>query len=289
MNSPNRGSSASIQAIHSAPNAPITRKPSRPCRPCTSKSDALRAEGHRGRDLTKPYPRTRGGVVDAHCHRSSRTIGDGQPDAQLAGSTYARHRIRHGIRHTTARAGRRSRPPVANDRFRHRLIRSARVSTADGSPSLDLQRDFVGLYYRGQRRTDLEREYLKVYHLIDERVPRVRQLPDSHLVRIKDLYTAEELKTSLAYNEILLRGKYQNGLNVRLDGPDSSHMTWGLGDPVALDGWGSSQIAMIKKLLPHIRQFIRVRQTLVRAQDAGHDRDRPARQPSDRRSPPGPA
>ena len=133
-------------------------------------------------------------------------------------------------------------------------------------PKNDIRVLFVGLYYRGQRRTDLEREYLKVYHPIDERVPRVRQLPDSHLVRIKDLYTAEELKTSLAYNEILLRGKYQNGLNVRLDGPDSSHMTWGLGDPVASDGWGSSQIAMIKKLLPHIRQFIRVRQTLVRAQ-----------------------
>ena len=83
---------------------------------------------------------------------------------------------------------------------------------------------------------------------------------------IKDLYTAEELKTSLAYNEALRRAKYQQGLNVRLDGPDRSHMTWSLGDPVASDGWGSSQIAMIEKLLPHIRQFIRVRQALVRAQ-----------------------
>ena len=133
-------------------------------------------------------------------------------------------------------------------------------------PKNDIRVLFVGLYYRGQRRAELEREYLKVYHPIDERVPRFRQLPESHLVRIKDLYTAEELKTSLAYNEILLRGHYQNGLNVRLDGVDSSHMTWGLGDPVASDGWGSSEIAMIEKLLPHIRQFIRVRQTLVRAE-----------------------
>ena len=30
---------------------------------------------------------------------------------------------------------------VANDRLRHRLIGDARVSKADGSPSLDLQRD----------------------------------------------------------------------------------------------------------------------------------------------------
>ena len=34
-------------------------------------------------------------------------------------STYARHRIRHGIRHTAVRAGRRPCPSVANDRLRH--------------------------------------------------------------------------------------------------------------------------------------------------------------------------
>ena len=44
------------------------------------------------------------------------------------------------------------------------------------------------------------------------------------------------------------------------------HIAWGLGDPVASDGWGSSEIAMVQALLPHIRQFIRVRQALVRAE-----------------------
>ena len=43
-------------------------------------------------------------------------------------------------------------------------------------------------------------------------------------------------------------------------------MTWCLGDPVASDGWGSSQIAMVRRLTPHIRQFVHVRQALVRAQ-----------------------
>ena len=56
-------------------------------------------------------------------------------------STSARHRIRHGIRHTAARVGRRPRPCVANDRLRHRLIGDARVSKADSSQLLDLQRD----------------------------------------------------------------------------------------------------------------------------------------------------
>ena len=144
-------------------------------------------------------------------------------------------------------------------------ITSNCLLVGEGPPD-DLRVLTVGLYYRGQRHEDLEREYLEVYHPIDERIPRFRQLPDSHLVHVKDLYTAEELKTSPTYNEILLRSQYQNGLNVRLDGPDTSHISWGLGDPVASDGWGSSEIATIKRLLPHIRQFIRVRQALVRAE-----------------------
>ena len=133
-------------------------------------------------------------------------------------------------------------------------------------PKDDIQNLFVGLYYRGHRRTDLEREYLEVYHPINEGIPRQLQLPEGHLVHIKDLYTSEELKTSRAYNEALLRGKYQNGLNALLEGPGGSHVTWSLADPVASDGWGSSQIAMVRRLLPHIRQFVRVRQALVRAE-----------------------
>ena len=125
---------------------------------------------------------------------------------------------------------------------------------------------FVGLYFHGQRRLDLEREYLEVYHPINEAIPRQLLLPAGQLVPIQDLYTAEELKTSRTYNEALRRYKYQNGLNVLLDGPGGSRMTWSLADPVASDGWGSSQIAMVRRLMSHIRQFIRVRQTLVRAE-----------------------
>ncbi len=139
------------------------------------------------------------------------------------------------------------------------------LMVGEGPPD-DIRALFVGLYYRGQRRTDLEREYLDVYHPINEAIPRQLQLPASHLAPIKDLYTAEELKTSPTFNEALLRGKYQNGLNVLLDGPGGSRMTWSLADPVASDGWGSSQLAMVTRLMPHIRQFIRVRQALMRTE-----------------------
>ena len=133
-------------------------------------------------------------------------------------------------------------------------------------PKDDVRARFVGGYCRGQRREDLEREYLEDYHPTDERVPRFRQLPDGRLVHVKVLYTAEELKTSPTYNEMLPRAGHQDSLNVRLDGPDGSHITWGLGDPVDSDGWGSSRITMVTGLLPHIRQFVRVRQALVRAE-----------------------
>ena len=136
-------------------------------------------------------------------------------------------------------------------------------------PKDDVRALFVGLYYRGERREDWERAYLEVYHPIDESVPRFRQLPDSRVVHVTDLYTAEELKTSLTYNEALHLGSAQNSLRVRLDGPDGSHITWGIHDPVASGGWESSQLTLIKGLLPYIRQFVRVRQALVGAEALG--------------------
>ena len=132
-------------------------------------------------------------------------------------------------------------------------------------PEDDVRALFVGAYCRGRRHEDLERKYLESYHSIDERVPRVRRLPDGRLAHVRELYTAEELKTSPTYNELMRRCERQDSLNVRLDGSDGSHITWGLGDPVDSDGWGSSRIAMVTGLLPHIRQFVRVRQALVRA------------------------
>ena len=144
-------------------------------------------------------------------------------------------------------------------------IEGSSVVVGEG-PKDDVRALFVGAYCRGQRRQDLEREYLENYYPTDERVPRVRQLPDGRLAHVKELYTTGELKTSPTYNELLGRSERQNSLNVRFGGPDGSCITWGLGDPVDSDGWGASRIAMVTGLLPHIRQFVRVRQALVRAE-----------------------
>ena len=125
---------------------------------------------------------------------------------------------------------------------------------------------FVGLYHRGQRLTDIrEREYFEHYLALDERVPRFKSLPDNQLVHNTALYTAEELKTSPFYNEVLLRYNGQHCLNVRLAEPDGSHIIWSLYDPITPDGWRSPQVALLSGLLPHLRQFVRVRKALARA------------------------
>ena len=143
---------------------------------------------------------------------------------------------------------------------------SGNTMIVEEGPENDFHAHFAGLYYRGERRTDLEREYFEVYRSIDEQVPRHRRLTHGRLVRVPDLYTAEELKTSPAYNEGMLKGKFQDGLTVRLSGAGGTAFGWGHADPVGSDGWGSSQIAMIERLVPEIRQFFRVRQALVRAE-----------------------
>ena len=140
---------------------------------------------------------------------------------------------------------------------------------AEGNGRADAKILFAGLYYRGQRNEELEREYPEIYLAQDERVPRLPRLPDSQVVHVADLYTERELKTSPTYNEALPRASAQNGLNVRLNGPDGTHIVWMLTDPTDSAPWSSGQIEMIESLLPHIRQFVRVRQALVDAEAVG--------------------
>ncbi|MDE0387407.1 MAG: LuxR C-terminal-related transcriptional regulator [Rhodospirillales bacterium] len=107
------------------------------------------------------------------------------------------------------------------------------------------------------------------YYPWDEAIPRVRRLPDSQLVHIRDLYSEEDRKTSPAYNEMLPRFGYENSLAVRLDGPPGTRMVWSFADPFGGGDWSSSQIDMIRGLLPHLRQYVGVRQALVDAHALG--------------------
>ena len=63
-------------------------------------------------------------------------------------------------------------------------------------------------------------------------------------------------------NELLRRAR-ADGLNIRVTGPDGPHTLWALAKPATACSLKPEQITMIKRLLPHLRQFLRVRQALV--------------------------
>ena len=138
---------------------------------------------------------------------------------------------------------------------------------AEGSGH-DVRILFARFYQRGERRQDLERNYFELYHPWDERLPRLRKLPDGRLVHVTDLYTKRELKTSPVYNDGLRHSGAQNSLNVRLDGPHGLRIVWALADSTT-GGWQSGQLATVRRLIPHIRQFVQVRQALAAAEAMG--------------------
>ena len=132
----------------------------------------------------------------------------------------------------------------------------------------DVQVHVARFYHRGERRLGSEREYFEVYYPLDERVPRLRDLPSGQLMHVPDLYTEAEKKTSLVYNEGLPRLFAQRGLNVRFDGPDGLHVVWATDDPVGGD-WQSAQLERIAYLLPHLHHAVLVRQALSAADALG--------------------
>ncbi|MCY4488964.1 MAG: LuxR C-terminal-related transcriptional regulator [Deltaproteobacteria bacterium] len=137
------------------------------------------------------------------------------------------------------------------------------LAVVDFSCPENLQVYLAEFCYRGRQDHELEREYVQVYMPIDERVPRFMRLPDSQPVHMTNLFTAAERKTSLVYNELAPRMHAQNSLNVRLDGPDGANIYLGVLDPVVGNDWSAPQLELIGRLLPHLRQYVRVRQVLA--------------------------
>ena len=128
---------------------------------------------------------------------------------------------------------------------------------------------FTRFCFGGRRNEELERLYFGTYHAVDERLPRLRRLPEGELVHVSQLYTDEEKKSSVAYNEVLALGHSRDSLNVRLDGPEGSRIVWSPADPVDAEGWSSARVGTVRRLLPHLRQYVRVRQALVDARALG--------------------
>ena len=132
----------------------------------------------------------------------------------------------------------------------------------------DLVFYFAQACYGSRRRRDYEERYLTHFFRRDEAVPRILWLPDGHLTPTGQLYSEREKKTSPVYNGSC---KIRNGLYVRLDGLGGSSIVWGIAESTERGGgWSSTQTRMIEHLLPHIRQFARVRLMLGDAQTLGN-------------------
>ena len=131
---------------------------------------------------------------------------------------------------------------------------------------------FARFLYRGEHRPDLEREYFDEYYPDDTGIRRLVTRPEGRLVHLPHLYTEEERKRSRAYNEGRRRLDARDGLNVHFDSPDGLRLGWFTADPTGGDGWQFAQVWFIDRLLPHVRQFVRVRQALASAGALGAGR-----------------
>lgn len=131
---------------------------------------------------------------------------------------------------------------------------------------------FARFYFGAERRTDFERTYFAEYWRRDETIPHIRKLGDGEFLRIADLYTDSEKKSSVFYNDFLRETRGQNGLRVRWDGPSGWSAVLSLADPVGPEQWSSDQIRTIEALGPHIRSCLRVRTVLADAQALGQSR-----------------
>ena len=133
----------------------------------------------------------------------------------------------------------------------------------------DVRLHFARYLRRGESSQAEAREYYRDYHAHNEMMPRLRRHPHGRLVRVPDLYTADELKTSPGYNEGMRLLGSRNGLHVRFDGPDGLWIVWGLGDPVGGDGWESDRLRLIERLMPHVHRSVLIRQALAAADALG--------------------
>ena len=136
---------------------------------------------------------------------------------------------------------------------------------ANEHPKGDIDVFFAKCHFRGTDRSAWVQEYFRDYYADDEHPPRLRALPDASVVPLAELYSDEERKTSRAFNEAFRRFDARRGLIMLLDGPGGARTTWGIADPVDPTGWSSSQLDMVARVIPHMRQYVRVRSALAEA------------------------
>lgn len=146
-----------------------------------------------------------------------------------------------------------------------RVTGNALLSGKGSSPD-DAEVFFMHFNLRGQRRDDILHTYWKEYFPRDEYLPRVAFLPEGEMMTCDDLFPDRTRETSPVYNEILNEAEMQDGLIIRLQAQADSGIWCAMGDSLERGGWSSGQVETVRRLAPHLSQFVRVRQLLS---DAG--------------------
>ena len=148
-------------------------------------------------------------------------------------------------------------------------VHGSTLACGEGESDEDYQLYFMWSFLHGKRRPDLERLWLETCFPADRTISRLQRVPYNRTTHVTDLYTDEELKTSVAYNALRTLAHAGDAINVRLKGPGSSRVLWQINDPRDRDGWTSGRLDRIHRLQPHIRQTVHVRQTLAGARALG--------------------
>ena len=110
---------------------------------------------------------------------------------------------------------------------------------------------FMRFCYRGEHHRELERRYFETYYPVDDHLPGLRALAHGEIAHVRETCRGQALATSVMYNEAMPLYGFQNGLNVRMDGPHGSQIVVGIADPVDAADWSSARIDLVRRLLPH--------------------------------------
>lgn len=119
-------------------------------------------------------------------------------------------------------------------------------------------------YSHGVRCGEYERDYLR-YFPSDEGVARLMLLPAGTLLANADVYTAEERLTSATCTDFLPRWDAVDQLNVRLPTLADRHLLWMPTRRRSQGAWQLPHLRLLRRLLPHIGQAMRVRDALAQA------------------------
>lgn len=127
------------------------------------------------------------------------------------------------------------------------------------------------LLLRGEANPELEHDYAENYAAIDERPAAGVREPFGKLVHTNTLLSDRIRRDSATYNEYLVPNAGENCLNVRMPGAGESQIAWSLVGPGGghPSDWSSQCVDTIRQLLPHVRQFVRVRHALAEARADG--------------------